>query len=74
VREMRFVNISGFWGQLVSSVNWLGVRNGGTWVTSKVSILAIIIGGILQLPRLLKWCRVCWSHFATALSRTDFLA
>jgi hypothetical protein len=38
-REVRFVYIGGFWGQLVSSVIWLVSAALGTWVTPKASIL-----------------------------------
>jgi hypothetical protein len=44
-REVRSVYIGGFVGQLVSSVIWLVSAAVGTWVTSKASILTVIIGG-----------------------------
>lgn len=44
-REVRFVYIGGFWGQLVSSVIWLVSAALGTWVTPRASILAVVIGG-----------------------------
>jgi hypothetical protein len=49
-REVRLVYIGGFWGQLVSSVIWLVSAALGTWVTHKVSILAIVIGGFFIFP------------------------
>lgn len=42
-RESRSVYIGGFWGQLVSSVIWLVSAALGTWVTSKASILTVVI-------------------------------
>ena len=44
-REVRFVYVGGFWGQLVSSVIWLVSAALGTWVTPKASILTVVIGG-----------------------------
>jgi len=49
-REVRFVYIGGFWGQLVSSVIWLVSAALGTWVTPKASILAIVIAGFFIFP------------------------
>lgn len=49
-REVRFVYIGGFWGQLVSSGIWLVAAALGTWVTPKASILAAIIGGFFIFP------------------------
>jgi len=47
--------LAGFWGQLVSSVIWLGVpRRLGTWVTPKASILTVVIGGFFHLSALRK--------------------
>jgi hypothetical protein len=49
-REVRSVYIGGFWGQLVSSVIWLVSAMLGTWVTPKVSILTVVIGGFFIFP------------------------
>jgi hypothetical protein len=49
-REVRFVYVGGFWGQLVSSVIWLVSPALGTWGSPKASILAIVIGGFLIFP------------------------
>jgi Family of unknown function (DUF7010) len=49
-REVRFVYIGGFWGQLVSSVIWLVSAAVGTWVSPKASILTAIIAGLFIFP------------------------
>lgn len=49
-REMRFVYIGGFWGQLVSSVIWLISATLGTWVSPRASILTVVIGGFFIFP------------------------
>lgn len=49
-REMRFVYIGGFWGQLVSSVIWLVSAALGTWVSPRSSILTVVIGGLFIFP------------------------
>jgi hypothetical protein len=49
-REVRFVYVGGFWGQLVSSVIWLASAALGTWVSPKASILAIVIAGFFIFP------------------------
>jgi hypothetical protein len=49
-REVRFVYIGGFWGQLVSSVIWLVSAVVGTWVSPKASILTAIIAGLFIFP------------------------
>ena len=49
-REMRFVYIGGFWGQLVSSVIWLVSATLGTWVSPRASILTVVIGGFFIFP------------------------
>lgn len=49
-REVRFVYIGGFWGQLVSSSLWLASATLGTWATPKASILAVVIGGFFIFP------------------------
>jgi hypothetical protein len=49
-REVRFVYIGGFWGQLVSSVIWLVSATLGTWVSPRASILAVVIGGFFIFP------------------------
>ena len=49
-REMRFVYIGGFWGQLVSSVIWLVSATLGTWVDPRASILTVVIGGFFIFP------------------------
>jgi hypothetical protein len=49
-REVRFVYLGGFWGQLVSSVIWLASAAFGTWATPKTSILTIVIGGLFIFP------------------------
>jgi len=47
-RESRCVYVDGFWGQLVSSIIWLVSATLGTWVSPKVSILTVVIGGHLS--------------------------
>jgi Family of unknown function (DUF7010) len=49
-REMRFVYIGGFWGQLVSAAIWLVSAALGTWVSPRASILAVVIGGFFIFP------------------------
>jgi len=49
-REVRYVYVGGFWGQLVSSVIWLISAALGTWVTPKASILTIVIAGFFIFP------------------------
>jgi hypothetical protein len=49
-REVRFVYIGGFWGQLVSAVIWLLSAALGTWATPKASILAVVIAGFFIFP------------------------
>jgi hypothetical protein len=49
-REVRFVYIGGFWGQLVSAVIWLMSAALGTWATPKASILAVVIAGFFVFP------------------------
>src|SRR5215475_11447439 len=49
-REVRYVYIGGFWGQLVSSIIWLVSAALGTWVTPKASILSVVIGGFFIFP------------------------
>jgi len=49
-REVRFVYVGGFWGQLVSSVIWLASAAVGTWVSPKASILTVIIAGLFIFP------------------------
>src|SRR5208283_5592290 len=49
-REMRFVYLGGFWGQLVSSVIWLVSATLGTWVSPRASILTVVIGGFFIFP------------------------
>ena len=49
-REMRFIYVGGFWGQLVVSVIWLVSAALGTWVTPRASILAVVIGGFFIFP------------------------
>ena len=49
-REVRFVYIGGFWGQLVSSVIWLVSAAVGTWVSPRASILTILIAGFFIFP------------------------
>jgi hypothetical protein len=49
-REVRFVYIGGFWGQLVSSVIWLVSATLGTWVSPRASILSVVIGGFFIFP------------------------
>jgi hypothetical protein len=49
-REVRFVYIGGFWGQLGASVIWLVSAALGTWVTPRVSILTVVIGGFFIFP------------------------
>lgn len=49
-REVRFVYIGGFGGQLVSSVIWLVSAALGTWVSPKASILTVVIGGFFIFP------------------------
>ena len=48
--EVRSVYVGGFWGQLVSSLIWLASAALGTWVTSKASILTVVIGGFFIFP------------------------
>lgn len=48
--EVRSAYIGGFWGQLVSSVIWLVSAALGTWVSSKASIVAVVVGGFLIFP------------------------
>jgi hypothetical protein len=57
-REVRFVYIGGFWGQLVSAVIWLVSAALGTWATPKASILTVIIGDFSSF-RSRKCCCVC---------------
>jgi len=73
-REMRFVYISGFWGQLVSSVIWLGVRSAGHLGHSESVCPGRHHRRILHFPAYSNGAGYVGSHFATALSRTDFLA
>jgi hypothetical protein len=57
-REIRFVYIGGFWGQLVSSAIWLVSATLGTWVGPRASILTVVIGGFFIFPltqMLLRW-------------------
>jgi hypothetical protein len=49
-REVRFVYLGGFWGQLVSSVIWLVSATLGTWVSPRASIFAVVIGGFFIFP------------------------
>jgi hypothetical protein len=49
-REVRFVYIGGFWGQLVASVIWLVAATLGTWVSPRASILTVVIGGFFIFP------------------------
>ena len=49
-REVRSVYLGGFWGQLVSSVIWLGAAAMGTWISPKASILAVVIAGFFIFP------------------------
>ena len=49
-REVRFVYVGGFWGQLVSSLIWLVSAALGTWRTPKISILTVVIGGFFIFP------------------------
>ena len=49
-REMRYVYIGGFWGQLTFSILWLISAALGTWVTPRMSILTVVIGGFWIFP------------------------
>jgi len=49
-REVRYVYIGGFWGQLISSAIWLISAALGTWRTPEASILTVVIGGFLTFP------------------------
>lgn len=49
-REVRFVYVGGFWGQLVSSAVWLASAAQGTWGTPRASILTAVIGGFFIFP------------------------
>lgn len=49
-REVRFVYLGGFWGQLVSAVIWLVSAALGTWVTPRASILTLVISGFFIFP------------------------
>lgn len=49
-REMRSTYLGGFWGQLVSSAVWFASAAVGTLVSSRASILTVVIGGVLIFP------------------------
>ncbi|HEV3218860.1 MAG TPA: hypothetical protein VGZ48_03770 [Candidatus Acidoferrales bacterium] len=49
-REVRFVYIGGFWGQLAASAIWLASAAVGTWATPKASILTAVISGFFIFP------------------------
>jgi hypothetical protein len=49
-REMRFVYLGGFLGQLVSSLIWLISAALGTWVNPRASVLTVVIGGLFIFP------------------------
>ena len=49
-REVRSVYIGGFWGQLLYSIIWLASAAMGTWVSTKASILTVVIGGAFIFP------------------------
>ena len=49
-REVRFVYMGGFWGQLVASVIWLVSAALGTWDSPKASILTVVVGGFFIFP------------------------
>ena len=54
-REIRSVYMGGFAGQLVSSVVWFLSAAAATWVSPKVGIYVLVIGGffIFVLTQLL---------------------
>ncbi|HKF51648.1 MAG TPA: hypothetical protein VKB26_05010 [Candidatus Acidoferrales bacterium] len=49
-REVRFVYIGGFLGQLLYSIIWLAAAALGTWVSPKASILTAVIAGFFVFP------------------------
>jgi hypothetical protein len=49
-REVRTVFVGGFWGQLVTSVIWLASAALAVWVTPRVAIIAIVLGGFFIFP------------------------
>lgn len=49
-REVRAVFVGGFWGQLVSSALWLASAALGTWLTPRVAIVSLVVGGIFIFP------------------------
>ena len=49
-REVRFVYVGGFVGQLVSSLIWLLAAAVGTWATPRASILVVVIAGFFIFP------------------------
>ena len=49
-REVRTVFVGGFWGQLVSSVIWLASAALAVWVSPRVAIIALVVGGFFIFP------------------------
>jgi hypothetical protein len=49
-REVRTVYVGGFWGQVVSATIWLASAALGSWVTPRVAIWAILVGGFFIFP------------------------
>lgn len=48
--EMRTVYAGGFWGQLLFSIVWLASAALGAWVTPKMSIITVAVGGFFVFP------------------------
>jgi hypothetical protein len=49
-REVRTVFVGGFWGQLVSSAIWLASAALGVWVSPRVAIITLVLGGFFIFP------------------------
>ncbi len=49
-REVRAVFLSGFAGQVVSSVLWLASAATSTWVSTGAGIAVLVIGGVFIFP------------------------
>src|SRR5579859_5600724 len=48
--EMRSIYAGGFWGQLLFSILWLVSAALGIWVSPKLSIVTIAVGGFFIFP------------------------
>ena len=49
-REVRTVYLGGFAGQLVSGLVWLASAAAGTWVSRRLAIEVLVLGGVLIFP------------------------